>query len=208
MKHTTVFLVILLTLIMSACTSGVANAPQDDISALAEDALALTTEDFLSTEYENAASLRNQLALGIMALEGTAQAVLAEQAVDLLPLWQAMAVLEQSQNSAQVEVEALQTQLVESLSTEQLQAIADMRLTNDDLAAFYSEQGIEMGSTSGESQGMQGANKDMNEEERAAFRAARQASEAGDSSGSSGSGQERKNILTEEVIAFITELSN
>jgi len=208
MKHTTVFLVILLTLIMSACTSGVANAPQDDISALAEDALALTTEDFLSTEYENAASLRNQLALGIMALEGTAQAVLAEQAVDLLPLWQAMAVLEQSQNSAQVEVDALQTQLVESLSTEQLQAIADMRLTNDDLAAFYSEQGIEMGSTSGESQGMQGANKDMNEEERAAFRAARQASEAGDSSGSSGSGQERKNILTEEVIAFITELSN
>jgi len=187
MKHTTILLVILLTLIMSACTSGVANAPQDDLSSLADDALASATEDFLITEYENAASLRNQIALGILALEGTQQAVTAEQAVDLLPLWQAMAALEQSQNSAQIEVDALQTQLIESLSTEQLQAIADMRLTNDDLAAFYADQGIEMGAQSGESQGMQGANKDMSEEERASFRATRQASEAGaTSSGAEG----------------------
>jgi len=126
----------------------------------------------------------------------------------LLPLWQAMSLLEKDQNAVQEEVEALRTQLIKSITTEQLLTIADMNLTNDDLAAFYAELGIEMGSESGAGQGMQGANKDKTEEERAAFRATRQASEAGDSSGSPGSGRDRRSVLTDEVITYLEGLIN
>ncbi len=207
MKNLNVIILIVIALVVSACNAGAENQPQADVAAPGSDNSALTSDDILTVEYENAASLRNQLALGIITLvNNMPQAVDAEQAADLLPLWQAMSLLEQDQNAVQAEVEALQTQLIESMTTEQLQAIAEMNLTNDDLAEFYADQGIEMGSDSGAGQGMQGANKDMTEEERAAFRATRQASEAGDSSGSPGSGRERRNILTDEVITLLEKL--
>lgn len=203
MKQLTTLLLILLALIMSACSAGENTAA--DAAAQTEDILVPISEEILTIDYENAASLRNQLALGVLALNETSQALTAEQAVELLPLWQAMSLLEQDQNSAQVEIEALQTQLIKSMTIEQLQAIADLSLTNDDLAEYYAEQGIEMGAQSEESQGMQGGNKDMTEAERAAFRATRQASEAGDSSGSGGSGRARRNVLTDEVITLLTQ---
>jgi len=209
MKQKTVLIVILLALLVSACSSGENAASDADSSVQTSDTLAPTSEEILTIEYDNAASLRNQLALGILALEGSQQAVTAEQAADALPLWQAMATLEQGQDSAQVEIEALQTQLVKSMTTEQLMAIADMRLTNDDLAEFYAEKGIDMGAQSSGEQGMQGANKDMSEEERAAFRATRQASDSGDTSGgTTGGGRERRSVLTDEVVALLTELSS
>ncbi len=213
MKQKTVLIVILLALLVSACSSVENTAPDADSpadsSVQTSDTLAPTSEEILTIEYDNAASLRNQLALGILALEGSQQAVTAEQAADALPLWQAMATLEQVQDSAQVEIEALQTQLVKSMTTEQLMAIADMRLTNDDLAEFYAEKGIDMGAQSSGEQGMQGANKDMSEEERAAFRATRQVSDSGDTSGgATGGGRESRSVLTDEVVALLTELSS
>lgn len=206
MKKINLFIMVFLALVVSACSTGAENQPQADVTAPGDDTSALTSDAILTVDYDNAASLRNQLALGILALEGNQQAVNTDQAADMLPLWQAMSLLEMDQNAVQEEVEALQTQLIESMTAEQLLAIADMNLTNDDLAAFYAERGIEIGSESGAGQGMQEANKDMTEEERAAFRATRQASEAGDSSGSPGSGRERRSILTDEIIALLEKL--
>ena len=211
-QKTLVIVVILLTLLMSACTSGSDAALENNFSTQVEDASIPTVEDhlvdenILTTEYENAASLRNQLALGILSLKESSQAVTAEQASEILPLWQAMSLFEQDQNMAQAEVEALQSQLIKSMPAEQLQAIASMHLTNDDLAEFYADHGIVMGTESGEAQGRQGVNKDMTEDERATFRATQQASGAWVGSGVSGSGRERRSVLIDEVIALLSEL--
>lgn len=218
MKKFSLTMMIIFALALTACATSDQQAPQGDETELEEsanepasqesavDGESINPEDILTVEYENAASLRNQLALGILALQDAPQAATTEQAAELLPLWQAMAALEQGQNVAQAEIEALQSQLIRGMSVEQLQTIAALNLTNDDLAEFYAEFGIVMGSETGETQGMQGANKDMTEEERAAFRATRQASEAGVSSGTGGTGRERRSILTNEVIALLTAL--
>ncbi len=219
MKKNVLLLLLALTLILTACTSATQETDTiegDTIAELEEsvgedsqtEAGILAPEDILTLDFDNAASLRNQLALGILALQDTPQAVTPEQAAELLPLWQAMYALEQAETTAQAEIEALQTQMLRGMSGNQLQSIAALKLTNDDLAEFYADFGIAMGSDTEETQGMQGANKDMSEEEREAFRATRQASEAGDSSVTAGSGRERRSLLTNEVIGLLTDLIN
>ena len=46
------------------------------------------TSGFLSTGYTDAANLRSQLALGILRMDGTPNAVTPEQAHIMIPLWQ------------------------------------------------------------------------------------------------------------------------
>ncbi len=99
---------------------------------------------YLSTTYPDATSLRNQLALGTLKLEGTANAVTAEQAKALLPLWQAIVALSGTTTTAEAELTAVQNQIVEGLLPAQLQAIGALQLTTAQLNAFYAEKGIVM----------------------------------------------------------------
>lgn len=144
--------------------------------------------------------------MGILALQDTSQAVTAEQAAELLPLWQAMIALEGGQSVAQAEIDALQTQLMRGMSIEQLQAIAALNLTNDDLSDFYADFGIDIGSEAGEFQSMQSEVQNMSDEEREAFRATRQAENAGAVPDAASAGRERRSLLTNEVIALLTAL--
>jgi hypothetical protein len=113
----------------------------------------------------------SQLALGIFRLEGTGNAVTAEQARTLLPLWQAI----QSgslQNDA--ETNAVLKQIEGAMAAEQLAAIAAMQLTFQDMGTWMQEQGVEFGPPPGAGQG-QGGFGNLSEEERASMRATRQA---------------------------------
>ena len=74
----------LLTLV-AACGGAPTPAP---LAPAAEPAAAL------SEEFDDALSVRNQLAYGTLRLEGTADAVAADQAAKLLPLWQALQALD------------------------------------------------------------------------------------------------------------------
>ncbi len=65
----------------------------------------------LVEDYPDALSVRNQLSLGTLRLEGTANAVTAAQATSLLPLWQALKTLSASSTSATEEVTAVQNQI-------------------------------------------------------------------------------------------------
>ena len=80
-------------LILAAC--GAPAQPSADTVATATPLVAAeaTPVGPLNTEFADAASLRNQLAYGTLLLEGTAQAVTAEQSQALLPLWQAIVAL-------------------------------------------------------------------------------------------------------------------
>jgi predicted small secreted protein len=80
--------------------------------------------------------------LGIFKLEGTDLAVDSTQAAMLLPLWQAYRSLLNSDTTAPVELEALQTQIGEALTAEQQDAIAAMDLSPQDMFAVAQELGV------------------------------------------------------------------
>ena len=132
----------------------------------------------LDTSYEGALSVRNQLALGTLQLDGTANAITADQAKTLLTLWQALRGTTQSGASAQAEVNALLTQIEGALTADQLAAIKDMKLTQAAFQQWAAANGITMGAGGGQPGGGQGLSPEA--------RATRQASEG--RTGQSGAG--------------------
>lgn len=167
----------------------------------AETAPVSITEGFLTTDYADATSLRNQLAFGTMKLEGTEHAVTAEQAQTLLPFWQAILSLSGDSNTVSEEVNAVQDQIIEYMQPEQLQAIAAMQISNADLTAFYAEKGIVLPTPLPGVTREPGKMKDLPEEAREATKAARQASGAE----GSGAGQVSRTLLFEEVVKLLAE---
>jgi hypothetical protein len=82
-----------------------------------------------------------QIALGTLKLDKTANGVTADQAAQLLPLWETMKVLESSDTAAQQEITALDTQIQEAMTAPQMQAITAMNLTRQDMFAVMQAQG-------------------------------------------------------------------
>jgi hypothetical protein len=123
MKNLLITTLILIMLTLTACGTA-SNGPQA-ISATSADSLPIAT----------------QLLIGTMKLDGTEQDVNAEQAVDLLPLWQVYSELLTSDIAAQEEIDGLVEQIQEAMSDEQMQAIEDMALTQQDVMAAMQENG-------------------------------------------------------------------
>lgn len=123
------------------------------------------TSPVLVTDYENALTTRNQLALGTLGLQDAGLDLSLEQATTLLPLWQALRGTVQNGAAATAEVDALLAQIEDSLDTEQLEAISDMQLTQDDLRSWAESQGITLGTGAGVGMGG-GQGRSMSEEER------------------------------------------
>jgi hypothetical protein len=96
----------------------------------------------LNTNYENALPVLNQLMVGTFKLEGSDQAVTASQAGELAVLWKAYRSLSASDATSAVELDALRDQILETMTEQQLAAIADMRLTREDLVSVMQERGI------------------------------------------------------------------
>jgi len=86
--------------------------------------------------------LSEKLAIGTLKLEGTANAVTAKQAADLLPLWQVYNSLLASDTAAQEEKDALAQQIQEAMTSDQTKAINDLNLTQRDIFASMQELGI------------------------------------------------------------------
>ena len=86
-----------------------------------------------------------QIALGTLKLDGTDNAVTAEQAAELLPLWETLRDLSTSDTAAQQEIQALDTQIQETMTDQQKQAITSMNLTRQDMFAVLQTQGTGFG---------------------------------------------------------------
>jgi hypothetical protein len=82
------------------------------------------------------------LALGTLKLEDTAQAVDAEQAAELLPLWKAVNTLSTSQTISTVEMDALYAQIREAMTPEQIKAIDAMDFTEAEITEMKSSLGV------------------------------------------------------------------
>jgi hypothetical protein len=67
--------------------------------------------------------------VGTFKLEGTSNAVTAQEAAQLIPLWQVYKDLSSSTSAAQTEIDALIAQIQGTMTPEQVKAITDMKLT-------------------------------------------------------------------------------
>ena len=122
MKNKMIIIIILIALILTACGT-TASASQS-----------------ATTSKAKSFAGQAELIVGVLKLEDTDQAVTAKQASELLPLWEVMKVLADSDTSAQVEIDAAFREVNETLTPTQLQAIKAMKLTAQDVSAF--EQGM------------------------------------------------------------------
>ncbi len=100
------------------------------------------TSDTLGTSYPGALDASSQLALGTIQLEETENGVTSEQAMALLPLWQA---IQGGALKSDAEMNAVLKQIEGTMTPEQLEAIAAMQLTQEDMQAWMQEQGPGMG---------------------------------------------------------------
>ncbi len=120
MKKMTLISLTLLALILTACG---AQATQ-----------AAPTQSELDTE--------SKLILGTLKLDGTEQAVTAEQARELVIYWQVYQEISQSDTAAQEEVDGLLKQIEGAMSAEQMQAIEALGLTQRDVMTVMQEKGL------------------------------------------------------------------
>jgi hypothetical protein len=103
----------------------------------------------LGETYKDALPIVAQLTLGSLKLDSDASAagaaqdlsIDADEAGKLLPLWQAYQSLSNSDNTAAAELDALVSQIQDTMRLEQVQAIAAMQLTADDIGEVLQAQG-------------------------------------------------------------------
>lgn len=195
--------VLLLSLAVLAAACGGAPAPAPVTPQAAAPAAAASG---LVDDYDDALSIRNQLALGTLRLEGTTNAITTEQAARLLPLWQALKTLSASTTTATEEVTAVQDQISAALEPAQISAIAGLRLTNAMLQAYYVEIGVTEVKTPEPGVTPQSSSlKDLPPEQREAAKATAQAlgTPVGAGAGSSAAGA-KKDALLDNVIVLLT----
>jgi hypothetical protein len=77
-----------------------------------------------------------QLALGTLSLEGTDQAVNAQQAAELVPMWEILADLSISETAAAEELSATVQAIEASMTAEQLDAIGAMNVSEAEAASM------------------------------------------------------------------------
>lgn len=124
-----IFLTLILILLLTACGGSAETAPIGDTD---------TQFDPNSRELP----ISTKLAIGILKLEGTDQAVAPDQAAELLPLWQVLNNLSSSDTAAPDEITAVTEQIQETMTPEQMKAINDMELAGQDIFATMQELGL------------------------------------------------------------------
>lgn len=132
MKKFGAILLIGLMMVLTACATSAGAATPAEPTA---------TPGIVAENYANALPVPSQLALGTINLKGTANAVTADQAENLLFLWKGMQALGAASNSSQLEMNALLVQIQDAMKPVQLQAIADLKLSQADVLKAMAELG-------------------------------------------------------------------
>lgn len=107
----------------------------------------------LNADYSNALPVEMQLAVGTLKLQDTPNAVDVQTAGQLLPLWEAVRTMSADSSSSPQEVRALYKQIGETMAPAQIQAIAAMQLTQQDIPQVAQQLGLDLGASRGFNQG-------------------------------------------------------
>lgn len=138
MKGTLLSIALLALIVLSGCTPNAGGGAAGDSASQPQPISAqfLTGGDLSPT---------SRLALGILQLEQTDQAVDKDQAQTLLPLWQALQTLNNSDTTAAAELDALTRQIQRAMTSEQMSTIAAMELTSESLAELQASGALGFG---------------------------------------------------------------
>ena len=157
MKKLTIIILTLFALILTACAAtdsaaaatviAATAAPQmDSVNAAPTNSAPSTT---LTTNDANAPSVLEQLLAGTFLLEGTDNAVTAEQAAVLVPLWTSLKETMQNTSATQEQITAIIEQIQSAMTPEQLTAITSMQITRESIRTTLQQLGITMGGGNG-----------------------------------------------------------
>ena len=176
-KMTFILVSLILILVLAACgetvnetgvrTEGVDTSTSDTPAITTEDAESSTSDTqagasedaagdtsviaaYLNSDYENALSVPMQLVMGTFMLEDTELTVDSDQAAQLLPLWKAARSLGSSDTAAAEEVGAVYNQSQETMTPEQIAAIAAMQIGREDMFEVVQELGLSFGGGGGD----------------------------------------------------------
>ncbi|MCJ7660528.1 MAG: hypothetical protein MUO67_15375, partial [Anaerolineales bacterium] len=176
-KMTFILVSLILILVLAACgetvnetgitTEGVDTSTSDTPAITTEDAESSTSDTqagasedaagdtsviaaYLNSDYENALSVPMQLVMGTFMLEDTELTVDSAQAAQLLPLWKAARSLGSSDTAAAEEVGAVYNQIQETMTPEQIAAIAAMQIGREDMFEVVQELGLSFGGGGGD----------------------------------------------------------
>ena len=138
MKNNLITTLILFTLTLTACGASSAQAANPTRNTNGNNGFSGNTTPL---------PLAMEILVGTFKLEGTANAVTADEAAKLLPLWQVYKDLSASSSAAQQEIDGLAGQIQSTMTPEQVQAITDMKLTRRDI--FQTMQTLGIASTGG-----------------------------------------------------------
>lgn len=152
--------------------------------------------------FADAANLRSQLAYGLLKVDGSANAVTQEQARTLLPLWQAMLTLSGDDTTASEELTAVQDQIIQALTLDQMQAVVAMKITNAELNTYYAQFGVSLPTPVPGVTKVPGSKQNMSDADKLATRTAAEAAGL-----PTGSGQAAKTLLFEKVIEYLTSVA-
>lgn len=100
---------------------------------------------YLSADHPDALSIQAQLAMGTLLLEENELAIDESLAADLLPLWQAVQSLATSETTSRLEIDAVLQQIQETMSPDQISAIAEMKLTEEQLQSMLESGELALG---------------------------------------------------------------
>lgn len=162
-KLTLTLLILMTVMVLSACGGdGESSAATETGSGSGSDTIAevrvnengqITEQEqesdadevMLSNSFDDALSLEGQLVIGSVQLDDTEKAIDADQAAKLLPLWQAYQSLSSSDTTAAAELNAVLDQIQDTMTVDQIAAIADMQLTNEALTELMEEGELAFG---------------------------------------------------------------
>ncbi len=132
---------LLLSGLLAACggSDGETAVSTDSGSALSSSSPKLTAD------YDDALPVQSQLAVGTLQLEETDLAVDETLAAQILPLWQALQSLDSSETTAEAEITAVLNQIQNTMQPEQINAIADMQLTQASMTALIEDGTLAFG---------------------------------------------------------------
>jgi hypothetical protein len=89
-------------------------------------------------------TLESRLAIGLLKLEGTAQAVTADQAKQLIPLWQQVKTQGANGAANQADIQTTYQQIEKVLTSDQTTAIQNMSLSQTDIQDMMKTLGIQI----------------------------------------------------------------
>ena len=95
-----------------------------------------------SASSDDTVPLEARLAIGTLQLKDTEQAVTHDQAGELLVMWQVYRELSTTDTAAQAEFDAVIAQVQETMTDGQLQAITNMKLTQQNVSEVVQAQKI------------------------------------------------------------------